>query len=84
MLQTLQRLEKEVERRKPVLNEEKKIEFFLQWKPQLGVIQEREEEEVPILDDREVETEGLIREYQRNTKPTPSTRRQLEFYGGED
>ena len=26
----------------------------------------------------------MIREYQRNAKPTPSTRRLLEFYGGED
>ena len=39
---------------------------------------------MPILDDGEVETEGLIREYQRNAKPTQSTIRLLEFYGGED
>ena len=39
---------------------------------------------MPILDDRDVETEGLIREYQRNAKPTQSTIRLLEFYGGED
>ena len=31
-----------------------------------------------------METEGLIREYQRNAKPTQSTIRLLEFYGGED
>ena len=37
-----------------------------------------------ILDDGEVETEGLIREYQRNTKPIQRTIRLLEFYGGED
>ena len=39
---------------------------------------------MPILDDGEVETEGLIREYQRNTKPIQSTIKLLEFYGGED
>ena len=37
---------------------------------------------MPILDDRNVETEGLIREYQRNA--TQSTIRLMEFYGGED
>ena len=36
-------------------------------------IEEKEEEEVPILDDRVVETEGLIREYQMNAKPTHTT-----------
>ena len=39
---------------------------------------------MPILDDGEVETEGLIREYQRNAKPIQSTIKLLEFYGGED
>ena len=28
---------------------------------------------MPILDDRDMETEGLITEYQRNAKPTQST-----------
>ena len=62
-------------RRKPVLNEEKKIDFFPQLKPQQGVIgekeeEEREEEEVPIIDFTDVEAEGLIRVYQRKAKPT--------------
>ena len=48
-LQAIQRIEKEEEQRKPVPNEEKKIDFFPKWKPQQGVIREREEEEVPIL-----------------------------------
>ena len=53
-LHTLQRLEARVqaaeigeqreERRKLILNEEKKIYFFLQWEPQQGVIGEKEEE----------------------------------------
>ena len=37
-----------------------------------------------ILDDEEVETEGLIREYQKNAKPIQSTIKLLEFFGGED
>ena len=89
MLQAVWRLEQEEEeRRKPVLNEEEKIDFFPQWKPQQGVIgeeeDEKEEEEVPIQDDMYVETEGLIREYQRNAKPTQSTIQLLEFYAGKD
>ena len=88
-MQAAETCDQREERRKFVLNEEKKIDFFPQCKPQQGVIgkkeeEEREEEEVPILDDRDVETEGLIREYQRNAKPTQSTIRLLEFYGGED
>ena len=47
-------------------------------------VREREEKEVPKLDDRDLEIEGLIREYQRNDEPTQSTMRLLEFYGGED
>ena len=39
---------------------------------------------MPILDDGEVETEGLIREYQKNVKPIQNTIKLLEFYGGED
>ena len=35
--------------------------------------EEGEEGEMPILDDGEVETEGLIRKYQRNAKPIQST-----------
>ena len=35
-LQAIRRLEQEEERRKPVLNKEKKIDFFPQWKPQQG------------------------------------------------
>ena len=78
-LQAIWRLEQEEEeQRKPVLNEEEKIYFFPHWKPQQGVIgetkkEEREEEEVQILDERDMETERLIREYQRNAKPTQST-----------
>ena len=52
-LQAIQRSEKEEERRKLVLNEEKKIDSFPQWKPQQGVIKKIEEVEVPILDDRD-------------------------------
>ena len=37
-----------------------------------------------IPDYRDAETEGLIREYQKNSKPTPSNMKILEFYGGED
>ena len=37
-----------------------------------------------IPDYRDAETEGLIREYQKNAKPTPSNIKILEFYGGED
>ena len=54
-LQTLRRLEARIqaaeigeqreELRKPFLNELKKIDFFLQWEPQQGVIGEKEEEE---------------------------------------
>ena len=75
-LQAIRRLEQEEEEQsKPVLNEEEKIDFFPKWKPQQGIIgetkeEEREEEEMPILDERDVETDGLIREYQRNAKPT--------------
>ena len=36
------------------------------------------------IDYRVVETEGLIKEYQKNAKPTQSDIRLLEFYGGED
>ena len=32
---------------------------------------------------RDEETEGLIREYQKNAKPTQATMEILEFYGGE-
>ena len=31
--------------RKPVLDEEKKGDFFLKWQPQLGVVEDNEEEE---------------------------------------
>ena len=78
-LQTLQRLEQEEEQKITFLNKEKNIDFFPQWRPQQGVLREREEEEVPKLDDRGVETEDLIRGYQRNSKPTLSTKRLLEF-----
>ena len=43
-LQAIRRLEQEEEQRKPILNEEKKIDFFPQWKPQQGVIGEKEVE----------------------------------------
>ena len=33
------------ERRKTVLDEGKKVDFFPQWKPQQGVVEEPEEEE---------------------------------------
>ena len=50
-----------------------KVDFFTQWKPQQGVVEEiSEEEEGQIPDYRDPETEGLIREYQKNPKPTPS------------
>ena len=39
---------------------------------------------MPILDDGEVETEGLIREYQKNANPIQNTIKLLEFYEGED
>ena len=55
VLQAIQRLEaitqekenckSREEGRKPILDEEKKIDFFPQWKPQQGVIEETEEEE---------------------------------------
>ena len=32
---------------------------------------------------KSAETEGLIREYQKNSKPTQATMKILEFYGGE-
>ena len=67
----------------PALNKEKKIDFSPQWEPKQGVIGEKEEE-MPILDDGEVETEDLIREYERKAKPIQSIIRLLEFYGGED
>ena len=45
-LQTIWRLEKEVEeRRKPVLDEKEKIYFFPKWKALQGVIRETEEKE---------------------------------------
>ena len=43
-LQAIGRLEQEEEQRKPVLNEKKTIDFFPQWKPQQGVIGEKEVE----------------------------------------
>ena len=36
-----------------------------------------------IPDYSDAETEGLIREFQKNAKPTPSNIKILEFYGGE-
>ena len=42
-LQAIRRLEQEEEQRKPVLNKEKKINFFPWWKPQQGVIGETKE-----------------------------------------
>ena len=36
------------------------------------------------LDQEEVDTEGFIREYQKNAKPIQNTIKLLEFYGGED
>ena len=45
-LQAIQKLEQEKEQqRKPFPNEEKKLDFFPQWKPQQGVIGETKEEE---------------------------------------
>ena len=37
-----------------------------------------------ITDYRDMEIEGLIREYNKNPKLTQSTMKILEFYGGED
>ena len=36
-----------------------------------------------IQEYNDAETEGLIREYQKNAKPTQETMKILEFYGGE-
>ena len=33
---------------------------------------------------RDAETEALIREYQKNAKPTQATMKLLEFYGGDN
>ena len=39
------------------------------------------EEKADAQEYRDMETEGLIREYQKNTKPTQATMKLLEFYG---
>ena len=46
----------------------------------MGAPEEREEGGMPTLEDEEVETEGVIREYQRNAKPIQNTIKLLEFY----
>ena len=58
--------------------------FFPKWQPQLGVVEENKEEDVQIPDDKDVEIEGLIREYKKNAKPIWRAKKILEFYGGED
>ena len=40
------------------------------------------EEEVKVQEYRDAETEGLIREYKKNAKPTQATIKVLEFYRG--
>ena len=41
------------------------------------------EEEVKAKEYRDADSECLIREYQKNAKPTHATMKLLEFYGGE-